>query len=206
MKTNPHHVLIGAVVLAAGMSRRMGQPKMALPWGNTTVLGQVLSVLKQAALSEIVVVTGGNRETVEKLLIAHRVKTVFNEKYQNDHMLLSLQAGIRNLSKNISAAMVVLGDQPHLQLDVVRLLVDEYTESKPVLLAPSFQNRRGHPWILDRKLWDDLLSQRPPLTLRQWLQSHSREIKYLEVGTETIFRDLDTPEDYQRERPGKEGL
>lgn len=192
---------IGAVVLAAGMSRRMGQPKMVLTWGNTTVLGQVVHALRQAGLLDIVVVTGADRELVETLLVDQQVKTAFNENYQDDHMLLSLQVGIRCLDRNADAALVVLGDQPQLQPDVIRAIVAAYFQRKPKLLVPSFQNRRGHPWLIDQSLWPDLLLQLPPLTLRQWLRRNSDEMDYLLVNTDSIFRDLDTPDDYQREKP-----
>ena len=54
--------VIGAVVLAAGKSVRMGKPKMSLPWGKTTVIGQVVTVLVGAGLGEVLVVTGGGRD------------------------------------------------------------------------------------------------------------------------------------------------
>lgn len=193
--------LVGAVVLAAGMSRRMGKPKLVLPWGDTTVIGQVVRVLQQAGVLEIVVVTGGDRIRVEEALAGLPVKLVQNEQYREDHMLLSLQTGIRHLSECVEAVFVVLGDQPQIQPDVITALLCHYVVNHPKLLAPSFQNRRGHPWLVDQKIWPDLLKQLPPTTLRQWLHNWTDEMDYLLVQSDTIFRDLDTPGDYLRERP-----
>jgi molybdenum cofactor cytidylyltransferase len=165
------------------------------------VLGQVVHRLQQASLVDIVVVTGGDRELIEAALYGIDARIVFNPQFMDDHMLISLQIGIQHLQDTTQAALVVLGDQPQLEIDVIDALVSFYTQHRPRLLVPSFQNRRGHPWLLDRKLWSDLLTQAPPLTLRQWLQDHSTEIEYLLVATDTIFRDLDTPEDYLREKP-----
>lgn len=194
---------VAAVILAAGMSKRMGEPKMILPWGNTTVIGQVVQILQEAGITEIVIVTGSDRKMVEEALKDLGVKTVFNEKYQEDHMLLSLNTGIRQLSKETKAALVVLGDQPQILAEVVRSLISHYCINKSRLTVPSYKNRRGHPWLIDRALWLELLLQSPPLTLRQWLQSHSSEIDYLEVHTDSILKDLDTPVDYWREMSGE---
>ena len=194
---------VAAVVLAAGMSRRMGEPKMILPWGKTTVIGQVVQILRQAGISEIVVITGSDRELVDEALKGSGVKTEFNENYQEDHMLLSLKTGIRHLGDETKAALVVLGDQPQILTEVVRSLVSHYCVNKSRLTVPSYKNRRGHPWLVDRRLWSELLMLSPPLTLREWLQSHSSDIDYLEVHTDSILKDLDTPVDYLRETSGK---
>ena len=71
-------VAVAAVVLAAGQSRRMGRPKLVLPWGDTTVIGRVVQALLEAGLNEIVVVTGGARRQVEAALAGLPVRPVFN--------------------------------------------------------------------------------------------------------------------------------
>jgi CTP:molybdopterin cytidylyltransferase MocA len=60
--------------------------------------------------------------------------------------------------------------------------------------------RRGHPWLVRRELWAELLALRPPQTLRDFLNAHAEEIQYVETDP-TILKDLDTPEDYRREKP-----
>ena len=75
---------VGAVVLAAGRSRRMGRPKMILPWGETTVIGQVVNVLLAAGVDDLLVVTGGAREDVESALVDMPVRTIFNPDFAND--------------------------------------------------------------------------------------------------------------------------
>jgi len=82
---------IGAVVLAAGESRRMGEPKMSLPWGNTTVIARVCEVLLASGVEEIWVVTGGGREQVEAALQHLPVYTVYNLEFADHNMIHSLQ-------------------------------------------------------------------------------------------------------------------
>jgi len=69
------------------------------------------------------------------------------------------------------------------------------------LVIPSFQMRRGHPWLIARQLWQEVLEIKPPRTLRDFLQANQEKITYVVVDTPTIFWDIDTPEDYERQKP-----
>lgn len=193
--------MISAIVLAAGLSRRMGRPKLALPWGGTTVLGQVVSVLERTGLDEIVVVTGGTHALVEELLKAKPVRLCFNPQYENGEMIGSLQTGLGCLDARSLAALVVLGDQPQIQPHVVAAVLQAYRRTASGLVVPSYCNRRGHPWLVRRRLWKQILEIRGPETLREFLTRNERQIEYVPVETDTILRDLDTPADYLRERP-----
>ncbi len=192
---------IAAVVMAAGQSRRMGMPKLCLPWGDTTVIGQVVSTLLGAGLAEVVVVSGAARAAVEAALNGWGVRCVFNPRYEEDSMLLSLQTGLRSISPQSSAALVVLGDQPQMRLETVRSVIEEYLRQGAPLVVPSYRRRRGHPWLVARSLWPELLGLQPPLTLRDFLSRHPTEIAYVEALDDSILRDVDTLEEYESQRP-----
>lgn len=194
--------IIGAVVLAAGMSRRMGQPKQLLPWGKTTVIGQVVNVLQAAQVAQIVVVTGKSREQVEQTLKNTSAQCVFNPRYETSEMLTSLKVGISRLHDEIQAVLVVLGDQPQIQVSVVQGLIEQYRLGKGLLIVPSYQMRRGHPWLVDRSLWQEILQMDDEReSMRNFLNHHAQDIVYYLVGTPSILTDMDTPEDYQQMRP-----
>ena len=122
---------ITAILLAAGESRRMGQPKMLLPWGETTVLGQVVSMFSAGLSlginqridpeSEILVVTGGARALVEtevaRLAERYPLRIVYNPNYALGGMVSSIQAGLAALGPGIPAALIGLGDQPQVKED-----------------------------------------------------------------------------------------
>ena len=192
---------IGAIILAAGLSRRMGTPKMVLPWGETTVIGQVIGVLAGAGVGEIVVVSGGARQQVESALQGLPARPVFNPRYAEDPMVFSLQVGLASLPAGVEAALVALGDQPQIEAQVVRRLIEVHRERGAPLVVPSFHMHRGHPWLVDRRLWPEVMALRPPHTLRDILNEHASQIEYLAVDSDSILRDLDTPEDYARQRP-----
>ena len=187
--------MITAIVLAAGESKRMGEPKMLLPWGKSTVLQTVISTLQSAGVDDILVVTGGAHQQVD-MLIGKSVQTVYNENYAEGEMLSSLQAGLVVKKDEASAALICLGDQPQVQIRSVQHILQTYKESQAPIIVPSYQLHRGHPWMVARKLWDDILKMRAPKTLRDFLNRHQKDILYLELDTPTILQDLDTKEDY----------
>ena len=195
---------ISGVILAAGLSRRMLVPKMLLPWGPTTVLGQVVSTFDRAGVSEIIIITGGFREMmdveVKRLASSYNVKTVHNPLFDSGEMLSSLQTGLAALGVEVAAALVGLGDQPQLSLDAILKVITAYKEAPAPLVVPSCNMRRGHPWLLQRRLWGQLLELKAPATMRNILNDHASEIVYVQTDS-TILKDLDTPEDYQREKP-----
>lgn len=189
-----------AVVLAAGESKRMGQPKMLLPWGRSTVLETVLTALRAGSVSEILVVTGGAGPQVETL-VGSKARIVHNPRFAHGEMLSSLQSGLSALDKDTSTALIALGDQPQIKEKTVRLILDEYKRTEAPLIVPSFQMRRGHPWLVASSLWNEILKMHSPESPREFLNRHSGEIHYIEVETPTILQDLDTPQDYSEAHP-----
>ena len=192
---------IAAIILAAGLSRRMGQPKMVMPWGGRTVIGRVVQVLIEAGIGEIVAVVGGARLQVEAALAGLPARMVFNPRFEEDDMALSLQAGLNALPADIEACLVVLGDQPQIDPGIVTAVVDAFRSGGAKLVIPSYQMRRGHPWLAARSFWDELRALRAPDTLRDFINRHAEQIHYLNVDSPSVLKDLDTPGDYERERP-----
>lgn len=193
--------MIAAIILAAGQSRRMGQPKMLLPWGQLTVIEQVIRTFRGAGIEDILVVTGGTRELVEKVIEPYPVQKIYNSNYEAGEMLSSLQLGLRALSDQVRATLIGLGDQPQVQERTVRLVCEAYRESQSSLVVPSFQMRRGHPWLVATPLWNEVLKLEPPESPRDFLNRHATDIHYVEVDTSSVLTDLDTPEDYQKTHP-----
>lgn len=193
--------MISAIILAAGESKRMGQPKMLLPWGNTTVLEHVISVFMRAKVDDIVVVTGGAREQVENSIAKHSVQYIHNGEYSTGEMLSSIQCGLRALTPQTEAALVGLGDQPQVQEGTVRMVCEALHKTKSNIIVPSYRMRRGHPWLVTHKHWNDLLELKSPQSPRDFLNAHSNEIQYINLDDPYILADLDTPEDYQKWHP-----
>ncbi len=193
------HEPVSAVVLAAGRSRRMGQPKLVMPWGDETVIGHVVETLIMARIKDVVVVSGGASEEINQSLSGKPVRIIHNPEFSDREMLASFQLGLSEVGEKSQAALVVLGDQPQMQVRTIEAIMDAYRSSRPAIVVPSFQNRRGHPWLVDRSLWSSLLGLESDETLRNFLDEHRSEIEYIDSPDDTILRDLDTPADYLRE-------
>jgi molybdenum cofactor cytidylyltransferase len=187
--------MIGAIVLAAGQSRRMGRNKMLLPYGSSTVLETIVTeVIACPAVAEVIVVTGHEADRIAALLAAYPVRCVFNPAYARSEMLVSLQVGLRALSDEVQAALVAPGDHPRLRHEVIQRVIDAYQSG--VLAIPSYQMKRGHPLLIDRAWWGELLALPETATLRNFIRRHEDHIRYVVVETDSVLKDMDTPDDY----------
>jgi len=193
--------MISTIILAAGQSERMGQPKMLLSWGEQTVIEHVIITFLKAGIDDILVVTGGVREQVERAIDHYSVRKIHNQDYAAGEMLSSLQCGLRAMPLESQAVLIGLGDQPQILEQSIRSICEAYRESKSPLIVPSFQMRRGHPWLVTRPLWGEILELKAPESPRDFLNRHAAEIHYLNMETPSILADMDTPQDYHDSKP-----
>jgi molybdenum cofactor cytidylyltransferase len=192
---------VGALVLAAGMSRRMGQPKVLMPWANgKSIIEHILDQLILARLDHISVVTGHRAAEVSAVAAKLDIPTVFNAEFATGEMLSSIKAGLRAMPEHIAAALIVLGDQPRIQPRVITQILSAYAESAHEIVAPSYKQRRGHPILIDRRLWAEILALPPDGTPRDVINAHTDRIAYVEVDTDSVLSDVDTPQEYAQER------
>lgn len=194
--------MIAAIVLAAGLSTRMGKPKPLLPWGPQTVIEHIVSVLTSCPVDAIVVVAGHQRDAIGRRLAGWPVRVEFNSNYASGEMLSSLQAGLRAAPPQAEAGLIVLGDQPALERPVVESLVAAYRSGQGQIVVPSYQMRRGHPLLIDRRFWADVLALRAPRTLRDFMQGAREAIYHVNVTAPGVLQDMDTPDDYRRAMEG----
>ena len=199
-KHSGSHGNIAAVVAAAGRSTRMGEPKQMLPWGDRTVLGTVAQNLADAGAFPVLCVVGHRAAEMAAALGDAPVDLLRNPHYLQGEMLSSYQTGVRHLqttSPRCLGTLLALGDQPHIPVAVIQQVLDQARATPDAIVIPSFEMRRGHPFYLPASLWPDLLSLTHEETLRTMLQRHNAMITYVNVDTDAILRDIDTPADYQ---------
>lgn len=195
---------VSAVVLAAGTSSRMGQPKQLMQWGEKPMVRHVVDTLIEGGVQagSLVVVVGHRRDEVEAALAGSPVVFAFNPDYADGSMLRSLQVGIRVLESvpvRYDAALVALSDQPQITASITRRVVEQWRVSRAVVVAPSFGKRRGHPILFAREAWPEILNAPPIGSPRDVLDKLANRVVYIEAQDDAVLRDIDTPEDYRRE-------
>ncbi len=192
---------VAALILAAGKSLRMGQPKMLLPWKGRPLLVHVVENVLQGEFNDIIVVTGDASEQVQSVVKAiddDRLRCAFNEEYPLG-MLSSIQAGIHALSDSHDGVMIALGDQPAIPAQIYRQLLAQFISSDALILIPSFRQKRGHPIFLRNVLLPELLALNPVCdSLHNVTSHHASRIQTISLDEPAIIQDLDTPRDYEQ--------
>jgi molybdenum cofactor cytidylyltransferase len=192
---------VGAIVLAAGASERMGEPKVLMPWTQgRTIIEHIIEQLVKSRLDFLNVVTGYDASAVKRQIKPLDVNVVHNRSYKTGDILSSLKTGLRAMPDNVASALVVLGDQPRIQPKIIYRLLKAYSEGHGDFLVPTFQSLRGYPLLLGRRYWSDILDIRQLKSLAELYDMFSREITNLPVESETILSDMNTPADYHTER------
>jgi molybdenum cofactor cytidylyltransferase len=191
---------VAAIVLAAGTSSRFdGANKLLLPFGDSVVIRRVVGTAIDAGVSTVVVVTGHQREQVESVLGGQPVEFAHNPDYLEGEMLSSIKTGIRHLQRtDTDAVLICLGDQPLLPGWVIQRLAHAYRQNCGEILAPRFGSQRGHPVLIARKWWEAALELPDGAFMRDLLKAHSEAVSFIQVNTDAVLTDVDTPELYRR--------
>lgn len=187
-----------AVVLAAGLSRRMGAPnKLLLPVAGEPMIRRVVRAVLGANFAELVVVLGHAASEVGSVIGSLGVRTVTNEQYESGQVS-SVRTGLAALSGNASAVVVVLGDQPLLTTRDIEDLKSAYTE-RPMgsILVPMYEGRRGNPVVLDRESARETLERGTNFGCRHFMDENPERVYRWPAPNDHFVRDVDQPADYE---------
>ncbi len=194
--------MISAIILAAGEASRMGRLKQLLPWGESTILGTVINNIQESELDgQIRVVLGAESERIKAELSDYNCQFLTNPDYTRG-MFSSVMTGIKDLPQNTTGLLFMLADQPLVTTDIYNQLINYFKKEEPLLLVPSYNQRRGHPLIISAELIPEIYKLRedgvPEGGLRALLDKYEDEIEYYNLDQEGVIIDLDYYEDYQK--------
>jgi CTP:molybdopterin cytidylyltransferase MocA len=189
------HPSISAILLAAGRSRRMGAFKPLLPFGANTVIESCIDNLRDAGVSEIIVVVGHRAEELRSHLSRRPVRFALNEEAESE-MGASIARGVEQLSHEATAVLIALADHPAVAPDAIRLLIETRERTDASFIVPQHNGRGGHPVIVDLKFRAEL-SRLGEGGLRALLKAHKSEVLRVEVECPFVARDMDTWDDYR---------
>jgi len=173
----------------------MGAFKPLLPFSDKTVIECCIDYLREGGVETIVVVLGHRAEEVRKRLSRLPVTFAVNPD-PNSEMGASIAAGVRELPETAQAVLIALSDHPAVPATVVRSVIQEW-EQGARLVVPTWQNRGGHPVLVDIGFRSELLQLSASGGLRSLFDAHSNEVKRLAVDSPFIARDMDTWDDYR---------
>src|SRR6476646_3823483 len=196
MSGNDRQSGVVAVVLAAGLSRRMGTPKQLLRIGGETILERTLKNVRASNVSEIVLVLGYAAESVKKEVSTEGLKVVHNADYEQG-MGSSLRAGLAAVDAGATAALVVLADQPWVRSETFDNLIACHRESRPQIIIPIYKGFRGNPVLLDRSVFPEVQSLSGDVGCRAIFGDHTDGILKLPVDDPGILLDIDSRDDFE---------
>ncbi len=156
----------------------------------------VTEVAVSAGLAQIVVVIGAHAEAVRAALAGLPVGLVLNEAWA-DGLSSSVRAGLRALDPGTQAALLVLGDQPALTADLLRLLVDRYLATGAPIVAPFYEGQRGNPVLFDRALFSELSAVEGDRGGRILIDRYQGRVERVDVEDAAVIMDIDSPQDYE---------
>lgn len=187
---------ISGILLAAGLSTRMGEPKQLLPFGESSIVETVVDSMLAAKYDEVIVVVGHCAEQIQERLADRSVKIVFNPEY-HEGMLTSAQAGIRVLEASDAFALMLV-DQPFITTSLINQVIDAYAQTNKGIALPSYNYKRGHPVIFHRRYADNILDLGTESGgVRTLFKRYGDDIHYVTVDTDQVLRDIDYREDYE---------
>jgi molybdenum cofactor cytidylyltransferase len=188
---------VSAIVLAAGLSTRMGTVKALVSVSGKPLLERVLSTVRESRADEIVVVLGHSAELIQRSIPFGDSRAVINQSYR-EGMASSLRIGLSNVSPNAEAALIVLGDQPFLKPQTIDRIIEEYRNNKPEIVIPMYHGFRGNPVLLDRSVFAELAGLTGDMGCRAIFGGHTRGILKIAVEDAGVLVDFDTKEDIER--------
>ncbi len=189
---------IWAIVLAAGESKRMGSPKMLLPYRGATIIEKVIENIALSSVVKTLVVLGCDRDEILEVISELPVRHCYNPDYKTG-MLSSVKCGFAYLPDDYLAALVFPGDQPMIESTVINLVVRAWRDSGRGIVVPTFRGRRGHPLLIDRKYRKEIMTLDDSEGLRVLALKHPGDVKEIETDNPSILKDIDTAEDYRNE-------
>jgi xanthine dehydrogenase accessory factor len=188
---------VAAILLAAGISSRMGEPKPLVQLAGRPLLVHALEALRHSDVSEIVVVLGAEADRVRREIALDGTRTIVNPDYA-EGMSTSIRAGVRAAAPEGEAFLIVLGDQPLVSVATINALVARSEATGARILVPTYCGVRGNPVLLHRSLSKDIDTIHGDVGCRDVVNGHADEIVEVSVDDPGILIDVDTPEEVRR--------
>lgn len=187
---------ISGVVLAAGISSRMGHNKLLLPYKGHTIVEEVFAQISNADLDEIIIITGFENDKIEGIIkkCGDRFRIVYNDRYESGRAE-SIKRAVENVSEEADALLFMVGDKPTVNTDLFNRAIEEFKKKSPSILYVMTPKGRGHPIIFAEKLFGELLELSGDTVGNGLIEKYNDDVAALENGEMQV--DIDMMDDYE---------
>ncbi len=192
---------VAAVVLAAGRARRMGGAKLLLPVGGIPMVRRVVDAALRSRVSETIVVVGHEAQGVRAALDGLPVRVVANADYARG-MSSSLRAGLAAVDATADGALILLGDQPFVSAALLDQLIDRFGACGKPVVRPALDGRPANPVLVGAALFPELMRERGDVGGRRVVERRPEDVCLVPVDDPRQLVDVDSPEQYAKERDG----
>ena len=187
---------ISAIILSAGFSSRMKDFKPLLPCGNATMVETAIDLFSSSRIRDIVVVTGHNRQRLEKVVEKAGARPVFNPEFEYG-MLGSIQKGVMQIRPDADGFFLLPVDIPAVRKATVKRLIKKFSSGTAGITMPCFNGMPGHPPLIPIHLKPRILDLDSQSTLRDVLFNGTHPVKKIDVHDRGILLDADDPAGYR---------
>jgi molybdenum cofactor cytidylyltransferase len=191
--------VIAAIVLAAGLSLRMGRPKLLLDWGGRPIIRRAVEEVRAVGVDELLVVVGREAQTIREALSGLPVRFVENPEPEAGQAS-SIACGVSALGPGVSATLIALGDQPALPPEVIPRLLQSFRETGKAIVAPLYRGVQGNPVLFAAAVFPELRALTGDRGARLVVEKDPGRVALVSFDLPMPV-DLDTFEDYERLRP-----
>jgi len=187
----------GLVILAAGNSSRMGQPKQLIKYHNKSFLQHAVDEANMATNNKTMVVTGANRDLLEVELRQLPVHVIYNEQWETG-IASSISNGVAALYKifpYLYGIIICVCDQPFVSSPLLNKLIEQYKQGHKGIVASHYHDTLGVPVLFGKKYFDALLALKGDEDIQTLLNEYTDDIEQIEFEQGNI--DINTMQDYE---------
>ena len=190
----------GLVLLAAGKSSRLGQPKQLLSYGDDSLLKHSLRIANTSVAHPVIIVLGAHADNIKRDIGEADSSLVVNENWE-EGMASSIRCGLKALNSidpNAEGVIIMACDQPYVTADLLNNLVSVHQQTQKIIVTCSYENTYGPPSFFHRSLFPELMQLTGDVGARSLVQRHPDEVEMIPFPTGMI--DIDTAADYENLR------
>jgi len=187
---------IGVVILAAGASTRLGDPKQLLEYDHKNLLQRTIDAAVSSTANTVVIVLGANADQISKEIDKSKINVIINTEWE-EGMASSIRNGLNELlfiSPLTDAAILMVCDQPYVSSELINALIDKQKETGKPIVTCNYGETFGPPALFHKSLFHELMHLKGDVGARKIIQHHNEDVTTVLFANGKI--DIDTKEDY----------